>query len=162
MLVDCTIHHHQLRFCLIHGKHLIPSGNGRHFPPFLGCKSPLVSHQHAHKPGHDHYRSKGWTWTRRQISAETSAGGSSSSASVPICGVGCDDHESVWCIWLDIFSNTHLSLDHADRNTTSSSSDQLCSDSRWWEKNSFSSWFGRGHCHTLVWWSLTYAHVAFG
>ena len=96
--------------CLIHGKHPMPWGRGRHFHPVLGCNSPLVSHQHADELGHNHHSGKGWTWTHLQISYETSADGSSSGAYVPIRWVSGDDHESVWGIWLDILSDTKLLL----------------------------------------------------
>ena len=94
--------------CLMHGEHPIPWGRGRHFHQFLGCNSPLVSHQHADELGHDHHSGKGWTWTHQQISHETSTDGFSSGACVPIRDIGGDDHESVWGIWLDVLSDTQL------------------------------------------------------
>ena len=113
----------------MHGKHPIH--------PFLACKSPLVSHQHANEFKHDLHSGKGWTWTHQHISHETSADGSSSSACVPICGVVGADHESVWASgmtsWV-IPSCYQTSLDCMGRKTMSSSPDQLDPDSRRWEK----------------------------
>ena len=98
------------QICLIHGKHPIPWGRGRHFHPLLGCNSPLVSHQYADELGHDHHSGKGWNWTHQQISHEISDDGSSSGAWEPMHGVGGNDHESVWGICLDVLSDTQLAI----------------------------------------------------
>ena len=89
---------------LVQGKHPISWGRGSHFHSFLGCNSPLVSHQHANELGHGHHSGKGWTWTHQQISHETSGDGSGSSACVPICGIVGDDMSrygaSDWTSWV--------------------------------------------------------------
>ena len=93
--------------CLMHGWHPIPWG-GWHFHPFLGCISPLVHLSLTNTPTN---LSTAITVVNAEpglISKyhETSADGSSFGTCVPICGVGVDDHESVWVIWLDVLSDT--------------------------------------------------------
>ena len=47
----------------MHEKHPIHWARGRHFHLFLGCNSPLVSHQQFNELGNDHHIGKDWTWT---------------------------------------------------------------------------------------------------
>ena len=103
----------------------IPWGKGRHFHQFLGCNSPLVSHQHADGLGHDHHSGKGWIWTHQQISHGTSA--LMVTVPVPACpyaaSVAMIMSQSVGTGWTSrgITSCYQTSLDRVGRNTTSKS-----------------------------------------
>ena len=85
--------------------------------------------------------SRAWPWTHHWISYEISANGSSSGVCLTKCGGDNDDQESVWGIVLCALSDIQLpssgykrSLDCADKDMASSSSDQPRPHSRRWEK----------------------------
>ena len=84
------------------------------------------------------YSCRDWDWTRQQISHETSAGGPSSSTSVPTCGGSSgNDQESACGICLDLLSDIQLLLtylDPAHKTTASSALGQLQAAPGCWNK----------------------------
>ena len=89
-----------------------------------------------------------------QISFETSADGSSSSACVPIRSVGgCGDHESVWCISLDVLGDTQLLPKVFGPCGQKHDTQFIWSALPWFStmrETCFSSWFGSGRGLPLV------------
>ena len=113
---------------------------------------------------HDTQRGRGWHWTHHRISHETSADGSNLWACLPKCGGGSDDRESVWGIGLDVWAISSCywtSYDHADKDKTYSSSDQLRPDSGCWEKTLSSHDTEKGMVF-VMWSSSIDAQVALG
>ena len=138
LLVDRSIYRHQLRFAWCMDSAPYHEGRGWHFHPFLRCSSPLVPHQHADELRPDHHSGTGWTWTHNKYHMRPVL---VVLVPVPACPYAASavmamsrSEASGSTSWVVTRSWYQTSLDHAGRNTTATSPDQLYPDSRRWEK----------------------------
>ena len=98
---------------------------------------------------------RSWRWTRQQISYETSADGSSSGDSVPMCVAGGDIKDSVWAsVWISWAISSHYltSLDSAGKDMASNFPDDLHPDLKRWDKfpPPFAIWRTWSSVHVVV------------